>query len=177
MATKAAPILERILHSRRAAIAELKSSGLEAGLSQSAAAAPAPRDFRQALRRADRVTLIAECKERSPSGGLLQRPYDPLRLAQRYAANGAAAISVLTEPEFFGGSVDHLQAVRAAVDVPVLCKDFIVDPIQGLAARAGGADAVLLIVGLLDDGALRDLRALATRLGMEVVVEVHSPEE
>lgn len=176
MATKAAPILERILESRRAAIAELKASGMAAGLPQSVAAAPAPRDFRLALRRSG-VALIAECKERSPSGGLLQRPYDPVRLAQRYAANGAAAISVLTEPEFFGGSLDHLQAVRAAVDVPVLCKDFIIDPIQVLAARAVGADAVLLIVGVLDDGALRDLQALATRLSMQVVVEVHSEEE
>ena len=176
MATKAAPILERILQSRRAAIAELKASGVEAGLPQSVAAAPAPRDFRQALRRTG-VALIAECKERSPSGGLLQRPYDPVRLARRYAANGAAAVSVLTEPEFFGGSLDHLQAVRTAVTVPVLCKDFIIDPIQVLAARAVGADAVLLIVGLLDDAALRDLQALATGLSMQVVVEVHSKEE
>jgi indole-3-glycerol phosphate synthase len=176
MATKAAPILERILESRRAAIAVLKASGVGAGLPQSVAAAPSPRDFRLALRGRG-VALIAECKERSPSGGLLQRPYDPVRLAQRYAANGAAAISVLTEPEFFGGSLDHLQAVRAAVDVPVLCKDFIIDPIQVLAARAVGADAVLLIVGVLDDGALRDLHALATRLSMQVVVEVHSEED
>jgi indole-3-glycerol phosphate synthase len=171
MATKAAPILERILQSRRAAIAELKASGVGAGLPQSVAAAPAPRDFRQALRRVDRVALIAECKQRSPSGGVLQRPYDPVQLARRYAANGAAAISVLTEPEFFGGSLDHLLAVRAAVDVPVLCKDFIIDPIQVLAARAVGADAVL------DDGALRELQALATRLSMHAVVEVHSEEE
>src|ERR1700694_5120004 len=176
MATKAAPILERILESRRAAIAALKASGAESGVSESVAAAPAPRDFRQALRRAGGA-LVAECQERSPSGGLLQRPYDPVRLAQRYAANGAAAISVLTEPEFFGGSLDHLQAVRAAVDVPVLCKDFIIDPIQVLAARAVGADAVLLIVGVLDDGALRELQALATRLSMQSVVEVHSEEE
>ncbi len=176
MATKAAPILERILESRRAAVAALKTSGAGAGLPQSVAAAPSPRDFRLALRRRG-VSLIAECKERSPSGGLLQRPYDPVRLAQRYAANGAAAISVLTEPEFFGGSLDHLQAVRAAVNLPVLCKDFIIDPIQVLAARAVGADAVLLIVGVLDDGALRDLHALATRLSMQVVVEVHSEEE
>lgn len=176
MATKAAPILERILESRRAAIAALKASGAESGLSDSVAAAPAPRDFRQALRGTG-VALIAECKERSPSGGMLQRPYDPVRLAQRYAANGAAAISVLTEPEFFGGSLDHLQAVRAAVDVPVLCKDFIIDPIQVLGARAVGADALLLIVGVLDDGALRDLLALATRLSMQSVVEVHSEEE
>src|ERR1700736_1876477 len=155
MATRAAAILERILESRRGAIAELKADGSAAGLARSVAQAPPPADFRAALVAAETVTLIAECKERSPSGGVLQRPYDPVALAQRYAANGAAAISVLTEPEFFGGSVDHLQAVRAAVDVPVLCKDFIVDPIQVLAARAVGADAVLLIVGLLDDGALR----------------------
>jgi indole-3-glycerol phosphate synthase len=176
MALKAAPILERILASRRAAIADFKASGVAAALPQSVAAAPAPRDFRQALQRSG-VALIAECKERSPSGGLLQRPYDPVRLAQRFAANGAAAISVLTEPEFFGGSLDHLQAVRAAVDVPVLCKDFVIDPIQVLSARAVGADAVLLIVGILDDGALRDLQALARRLSMHAVVEVHSEEE
>jgi|ERR1700681_710734 len=177
MATKAAPILERILQSRRAAVAELKANGVEAGLPQSVAAAPAPRDFRQALRQTDRVALIAECKERSPSGGVLQRAYDPVRLAQRYAAGGAAAVSVLTEPDFFGGSLDHLQAVRAAVEVPVLCKDFIIDPIQVMGARAVGADAVLLIVGLLDDGALRELLALVIRLSMQAVVEVHSEEE
>jgi indole-3-glycerol phosphate synthase len=176
MPLKAAPILERILASRRAAIAELKASGVAARLPQSVAAAPAPRAFRRALQRTG-VALIAECKERSPSGGLLQRSYDPVRLAQRFAANGAAAISVLTEPEFFGGSLDHLQAVRAAVDVPVLCKDFVIDPIQVLSARAVGADAVLLIVGILDDGALRDLQALARRLSMHAVVEVHSEEE
>ena len=177
MATKAAPILDRILQSRRAAIEELKAGGVEAGLPQSIAAAPPPRDFRQALRRTDAVALIAECKERSPSGGVLQHHYDPVRLARRYAANGAAAISVLAEPEFFGGSLDHLQAVRSAVEVPVLCKDFIIDPIQVLGARAVGADAVLLIVGVLDDGALRALQALATRLSMQAVVEVHSEED
>src|ERR1700730_52948 len=176
MATKAAPILERILESRRAAIAALRASGAEDTLPQSIAAAPAPRDFRHALRRTG-VALIAECKERSPSGGLLQSRYDPVRLSQRYSSNGADAISVLTEPEFFGGSLDHLQAVRAAVDVPVLCKDFIVDPLQVLAARAVGADAVLLIVGVLDDAGLRDLQALATRLSMAAVVEVHSEAE
>jgi indole-3-glycerol phosphate synthase len=176
MATKAAPILERILESRRAAVADLHASGVAAGLPQSIAAAPAPRDFRQALRRGG-VALIAECKERSPSGGVLQRPYHPVELARRYAAGGAAAISVLAEPEFFGGSLDHLQAVRASVDVPVLCKDFIIDPIQVMAARAVGADAVLLIVGVLDDRALRELQALAARLSMQVVVEVHSEAE
>jgi indole-3-glycerol phosphate synthase len=176
MATKAAPILERILESRRAAIADLKASGAAAGLPRSVAAAPRPRDFAGALRRPG-VALITECKERSPSGGQLQRAYDPVRLARRYAANGAAAISVLTEPEFFGGSLDHLQAVRAAVELPVLCKDFIVDPVQLWAARAVGADAVLLIVGLLDDRELHDLHAAARQLSLQVVVEVHSEAE
>jgi indole-3-glycerol phosphate synthase len=176
MATHTAPILERILASRRAAIAELKSSGAAEALSRSVAAAPAPRDFRSALR-GPRVALIAECKARSPSGGLLQRSYDPAALARRYAANGAAAISVLTEPDFFGGDLDHLQAARGAVDLPVLCKDFVVDPIQVTSARAVGADAVLLVVALVDDDTLRQLHALVLRLGMQALVEVHSEAE
>lgn len=117
--------------------------------------------------------MIAECKERSPSGGVLQQRYDPVGLARRYAAGGASAISVLTEPEFFGGSLDDLKAVRVAVDLPVLCKDFVVDPIQLVAARAAGADAVLLIVGILGDGDLRRLHAQASDLGMQALVEVH----
>ncbi len=176
MATRAAPILERILESRRVAIAELKANGIAAGLERSVAQAPAPADFRRALV-ATGVALIAECKERSPSGGWLQRPYEPVGLARRYVANGAAALSVLTEPEFFGGSLDHLQAIRAAVAVPLLCKDFIVDPVQLLAARAAGADAVLLIVAVLDDARLRDLLAVTRSYGMQALVEVHDEAE
>jgi indole-3-glycerol phosphate synthase len=108
---------------------------------------------------------------------LLRRPYDPVELARRYVANGAAALSVLTEPEFFGGSFDHLQAIRAAVGVPLLCKDFIVDPVQVLAARAAGADAVLLIVGVLDDARLRDLLDVTHGYGMQALVEVHEEAE
>jgi indole-3-glycerol phosphate synthase len=176
MATRAAPILERILESRRAAIAELKAEGNANGLARSAAQAQTPLDFRRALV-AEQVTLVAECKERSPSGGLLQRPYDPVSLARRYVANGAVALSVLTEPEFFGGSLDHLSAIRAAVAVPLLCKDFIVDPIQVLAARAAGADAVLLIVGILDDAGLRALLDATHGYGMLALVEVHDEAE
>src|SRR2546428_6242862 len=150
MATRAAPILERILESRRAAIAELKADGIAAGLARSVAQAPAPADFRGALI-AERVALIAECKERSPSGGWLQRPYDPVGLAHRYVANGAAALSVLTEPEFFGGSLEHLRAIRAAVAVPLLCKDFIVDPVPVMAARTAGGDPPALVVALPHD--------------------------
>ena len=176
MATRAAPILERILESRRAAIAALKADGIDAGLGRSVAQAPAPADFRGALI-AERVALIAECKERSPSGGWLQRPYDPVGLARRYVANGAAALSVLTEPEFFGGSLEHLRAIRAVVAVPLLCKDFIVDPVQVMAARAAGADAVLLIVALLDDTRLRDLLAVTRSYGMQALVEVHDESD
>jgi len=175
MATRAAPILTRILQSRRAAIAELKASG-RAALARSLAEAPAPVDFRAALA-ADGVALIAECKERSPSGGVLQRPYDPVGLARRYVTHGAAALSVLTEPEFFGGSLHHLEVIRAAVSVPLLCKDFIIDPVHLMAARAAGADAVLLIVAVLDDARLRDLLAVTHGYGMQALVEVHDESE
>jgi len=176
MATRAAPILERILESRRAAITELMADGTADGLARSASRAQAPLDFRRALV-ADQVTLIAECKERSPSGGLLQRPYDPVALARRYVANGAAALSVLTEPDFFGGSLDHLRAIRGVVAVPLLCKDFIVDPVQVLAARAAGADAVLLIVAVLRDASLRELLDVTHGYGMQALVEVHDEAE
>jgi indole-3-glycerol phosphate synthase len=170
LATHTAPILDRIIESRRAWVRELKAR-------QSAgdvvlADAPAVRDFRGALMRGG-VALIAECKQRSPSGGVLQATYDPVGLAQRYATNGAAAISVLTEPDFFGGSLEDLQAVRSAVEVPVLCKDFIIDPIQLAAARGAGADAVLLIAAILDDDDLLAFNEQAELLGMDVVVEVH----
>ena len=174
MATHTAPILDRILESRRAWVGELKAREQTDG--RPVAAAESVRDFRRAIR-GPRVALIAECKERSPSGGVLQQPYDPVGLARRYAANGASALSVLTEPEFFGGSLAHLRAIRAAVEVPLLCKDFIIDPVQLRAARSAGADAVLLIVGILGDGDLRVLQQSATELGMQVVVEVHDEAE
>lgn len=145
-------------------------------LSAGAAEAPAPRDFQGALRGVG-VALIAECKERSPSGGLLQERYDPVGLARSYEANGASAISVLTEPDFFGGSLEHLRAVRAAVQLPVLCKDFIVDEYQVVEARAMGADCVLLIVALLSDGQLEGLEKAVRAHGMQALVEVHNEGE
>ena len=172
MATHTAPILERILEFRRVAIEELKVRQTEAALATAIASAPAPRDFAAAIT-GKQMALIAECKERSPSAGLLQVPYDPLALARRYEANGAAAISVLTEPEFFGGSLLHLKAVRERVGVPVLCKDFIIDPIQVKAARAAGADCVLLITAILDDDRLSALTEVTKDLGMQALVEVH----
>jgi indole-3-glycerol phosphate synthase len=176
LATHTAPILDRILEFRRVAVDELKRRDGEAKARSALNAAPSPRDFDSALRKPG-VALIAECKERSPSGGILQTPYDPIDLAQRYAANGASAISVLTEPEFFGGSLLHLKEVRQRVEVPVLCKDFVIDRIQVFAARAAGADAILLIVAILDDGALKSLYDVATSLGMQALVEVHDKVE
>jgi len=122
-------------------------------------------------------SVIAEVKRRSPSKGDLADIPDPAALAQEYAAGGAAAISVLTEPRRFGGSLDDLRAVRAAVDTPLLRKDFIVDPYQLVEARAAGADLALLIVAALEDDLLRSLHDQARELGLTVLVEVHDEAE
>ena len=140
------------------------------------APARAPRGFSASLR-AGGLRVIAECKRRSPSRGILRASYDPVSIARGYAGAGAAAISVLTEPTFFDGSLRHLDAVSAAVDVPVLRKDFIVDPYQLFEARAAGADAVLLIVAALDDETLGSLAGLARHLGLDTLVEVHDEAE
>jgi indole-3-glycerol phosphate synthase/phosphoribosylanthranilate isomerase len=144
-----------------------------------AAAAPAPRDFAAALRPASGgpARLIAEVKRASPSKGLLAADFDPVARARAYAAGGAAAVSVLTEPHFFQGTLDHLTAVRAAVDLPALRKDFVLDPYQIFEARAAGADAVLLICALLDDRTLAELLALTESLGMAALVEAHDADE
>jgi indole-3-glycerol phosphate synthase len=136
-------------------------------------------DFAGALRRADGlVALIAEVKRASPSkGDLLPGPFDPSALAQIYAQNGATAISVLTDERFFKGSLAHLTQVRQRVGLPLLRKDFIIDPYQVYEARLAGADAVLLIVAALDDALLRDLIALAYELALTPLVEVHNEQE
>src|SRR4029077_18072096 len=133
--------------------------------------------FQVALSRTDRVNVIAECKRRSPSRGVLRAEYDPVAIARGYDSAGAAAISVLTEPTFFDGSLEHLAAVRAAVDVPLLRKDFVVSEYQLLEAKASGADAVLLIVAALDQAALRVLHDRALAIGLDALVEVHDARE
>ena len=133
--------------------------------------------FEERLARTGCTNVIAECKRRSPSKGVLARDYDPVRIAQAYEQGGAAAISVLTEPTFFDGSLEHLEAIRGAVATPLLRKDFIVDEYQILEARASGADAILLIVAALDDVDLRRLQARAWDLGLAVLVEVHDDVE
>jgi len=137
----------------------------------------AAHQLRAALGRPDRLNVIAECKRRSPSKGMLRPQYDPAAIAAGYAAAGAAAISVLTEPTFFDGSLDHLRAVRAVVPVPILRKDFIVSEYQILEAKAAGADAILLIVAALTAVELRSLAFCATSHGLDALVEVHSADE
>jgi len=138
---------------------------------------PRPGLFTAALSRSDRWNVIAECKRRSPSRGVLRAEYDPVAIAVGYSAAGAAAISVLTEPTFFDGAPAHLEAVRAAVETPLLRKDFIVSEYQLLEARAMGADAALLIVAALTPEELQRLAAFAVSLGLDTLVEVHDADE
>jgi indole-3-glycerol phosphate synthase len=149
-----------------------------ASLVRQIAAARAPRGaaFRASLA-APGVRVIAECKRRSPSRGVIRHDYDPAAIARAYQGAGAAAISVLTEPTFFDGSLEHLRAVREAVSVPLLRKDFIVSEFQILEARASGADAVLLIVAALDPAELGRLIAFAGAEGLAALVEVHDRAE
>jgi indole-3-glycerol phosphate synthase len=175
--TAAGDLLKTVVAAARRA-ADVRAGSTPAGVLDRAIAARAPNAaaFESRLAQAG-VRVIAECKRRSPSRGVLRADYDPAAIAAGYAAAGAAAISVLTEPTFFDGSLDHLRAVRAAVDIPLLRKDFIVTRFQIDEAAAAGADAVLLIVAALDDSALRDLHAHARAVGLAVLVEVHDAEE
>ncbi len=148
-----------------------------AQLERDALSRPPALDARSALERGDRIKVIAEVKRASPSRGALASIPDPALLARQYAEGGASAISVLTEERCFGGSLTDLDAVRAAVSIPVLRKDFIAEPYQVLEARAAGADLVLLIVAALDDPTLQSLHTLILELGMTPLVETHDADE
>jgi indole-3-glycerol phosphate synthase len=153
-------------------------SQLRARVERAVADERTPRaSFVDALSRQGRMNVIAECKRRSPSKGVLRADYDPVAIARGYAAAGAAAISVLTEPTFFDGALEHLASVHAAVQIPVLRKDFIVSEYQILEARAAGASALLLIVAALTPDELRTLGGQARSLGVDVLVEVHDADE
>jgi indole-3-glycerol phosphate synthase len=169
-------ILDDVIAARRADLGAAQRDTPLAALRQRPGWALPRRGFAAALR-ARRPAVIAEVKKASPSKGVIRADFDPVAIARRYAACGAAAISVLTEERYFQGSPAHLEAIRAAVDVPLLRKDFIVDPYQVAEARAWGADAILLIVAALDDTALRALHAAALELGLDVLVEAHTGEE
>ncbi len=161
----------RIVEVRRAQVPE---AALE---KQAAACRPDGEGFVRALRDGPSPRVIAECKRRSPSRGILREDYRPAAHAKAYVEAGAAAVSVLTEPTFFDGSLAHLQQVRAATGVPLLRKDFIVGRYQILEAVASGADAILLIVAALEAGSLRTLLAFAAEAGVAALVEVHGAVE
>lgn len=168
-------ILASIVATKREELGALRPH--RADLERAARDAPAPRDFAGALRAGPHVALIAECKRRSPGAGPIRPDLEPARMAATYASANASALSVLTDAVYFGGGLDDLRAARAAAPLPALRKDFTIDPLHVLEARAAGADAILLIVRILDDEALRELGTLARDLGMAVLVEAHDAAE
>jgi indole-3-glycerol phosphate synthase len=171
-------ILSEIFAHKRLEVEAQKKRTPFADLFQQVEAARPPLDFVAALKRTECAALIAEVKKGSPSKGVMVKDFDPLRLAQTYAANGAAAISVLTDEKYFGGSLDYLRQIAALnLGVPLLRKEFICDPYQIYEARAAGADAILLIVAELSDHQLRIFQGLTHKLGLAALVEVHSRSE
>jgi len=169
-------MLNRIIAQKRDEVKQRKQGMPLATLKERIAQRRAPLDFAAALH-GDQIRLIAEVKRASPSRGILCPDFEPVTLAARYAQGGAAAISVLTEENYFGGSLDHLVAVREVVDLPLLRKDFIFDPYQVYEAAAYGADALLLIVAILSQEQLTELLSLSHSLGLECLVEVHNEAE
>lgn len=172
-------VLDKILAHTAEMLPARQVSRPLAELQSAAAEAAPPRDMLAALRPAGQtsVSLLAEVKHASPSRGVLVEDFQPVVIAEIYAAHGAAAISVLTDEAFFQGHLDYLTAVKQAVHVPVLRKDFIIDPYQVYEGRAAGADAILLIVAALADSQLADLHTLINDLGMTALVEVHNEAE
>jgi indole-3-glycerol phosphate synthase len=174
----AADLLQTIVAATRRIVAVRETAEASASLEARAAMAPRPTGrFSEALSRTGTLNIIAECKRRSPSRGVLRAGYDPVAIARGYATAGAAAISVLTEPTFFDGALDHLSAVRTAVETPLLRKDFIVSEYQLWEAKVAGGNAVLLIVAALEQEALVRLHARASALGLDVLVEIHDESE
>ena len=173
-------VLARICADKLGHIAERKTARPFAATDAAARVAPAPRGFAAALA-ADvaehGLALIGEIKKASPSKGLIRADFDPVCLARAYAAGGASCLSVLTDTPYFQGEDGHLEAARGAVALPVLRKDFMLDPYQVAEARALGADCILLIVAALDDGRARELAAAAADYGMDTLAEVHDGAE
>lgn len=171
--------LEEICATKREEVAARKAATTTGALEAAAAAQTPPRGFEAALRAraASGYALIAEIKKASPSKGLIRADFRPADHAQAYEAGGAACLSVLTDAPYFQGHEDYLVAARAACKLPVLRKDFMVDPWQCLEARAIGADAILIIVAALDDSVMAEIEAAARQYGMDVLVEVHNEAE
>ncbi len=173
-------ILQKIVTTKREEIAQALTKRSLADVRYDAETRVLTRDFAGALRRkidAGQAAVIAEVKKASPSKGVLRADFIPADIAQSYAEHGAACLSVLTDRQYFQGSPDYLKQARASCDLPVLRKDFMVDPYQVYEARAMGADCILLIAACLDDAQMADLEAIALGLNMSVLVEVHDRDE
>jgi indole-3-glycerol phosphate synthase len=173
-------ILRRILSRKTEEVSERKQVLPESELVEMCKDSPPPRGFEMALQRTisqGKPAIIAEIKKASPSRGVIRKDFDPVAIAKSYADAGATCLSVLTDRDFFQGDDEYLKSARAACEVPVLRKDFMIDPYQIYESRLLGADCILLIVSALDDQKLRDLADLSTMLGMDVLPEVHDREE
>ncbi|MEN3333973.1 MAG: indole-3-glycerol phosphate synthase [Blastocatellia bacterium] len=175
---RAGGILDRIVDTKAARLGQARSQlPLDQLMAQCAQVTRPAATFAGHLKRADSINIIAEIKQRSPSKGIIREDFDPLRIAHCYEDAGAAAISILCEEDYFGGSLDHLRTIRAAISTPLLRKDFLFDDYQLYEARAAGADAVLLIVAILDERLLGRLLALASELNLDALVEIHTADE
>ncbi len=170
-------VLSRIADYKRADVAERKAARAQAEVDAAAKAASPPRGFARTLVEAPGLALIAEVKKASPSKGLIRADFDPPVLARAYEAGGAHCLSVLTDGPSFQGADEFLQQARAATALPVLRKDFLVDPWQVAESRALGADAILVILAMVDDALAAELMSEADRLGMDALVEVHDAAE
>ena len=170
-------MLDRILETKRAEVAARKATTSLADIDAGIARMSKPRGFRAALDAKPGYALVAEVKKASPSKGLIRADFDPVAHARAYEAGGAACLSVLTDEKWFQGADAYLTAARDAVSIPVLRKDFMVDPWQSTEARAIGADCILIIVAALDDVQMAEIEASALECGMDVLVEVHDAHE
>ena len=172
-------ILHTILETKRKEVAQLHQTTSLADLQAQAAEAPPAKNFFSAVTQPPkrRVNLIAEVKKASPSKGVIREDFDPVSLAKAYEAAGAQALSVLTDEQYFQGHLDYLRAIRQAVELPLLRKDFIIDPWQVYQARAAGADAILLIAAALPPGEIMDMMILSAELRLTVLLEVHNADE
>lgn len=170
-------ILQQIVETKRREVEAARSVQSLAEARRRAQASPPARDFYRAVSAGKPIALIGEIKRQSPSAGLIRANFDPAALARDYHAAGAAALSVLTDAVYFGGRLEHIAVARTAAPVPVLRKDFVIDEQQIFESRAAGADAVLLIAGLLTVGQFDAWSRLACKLGMSALIEVHTEDE
>ncbi|MCU0704080.1 MAG: indole-3-glycerol phosphate synthase TrpC [Fimbriiglobus sp.] len=172
-----ADILARIVDTKRREVAEAKACVPHADLLRRCAEMPPARGFERAVRTAAGIAVIAEVKKASPSAGVIRTDFDPVSIARTYESHGASCLSVLTDEHYFQGSLAYLAAARAAVGIPVLRKEFIIDPYQLAEARAAGADAVLLIAECLPGELMKELHDAAKALGLDVLIELHDADQ